>query len=751
MKISDWTVDYGDGPRPVQVPHAWRQDVSVRWEGPAVYRTRLKVSQAPSWLVFEGVSYQAWVSINGRQAADHRGIWDAFSVSLAGCEGRTVDVEVKVVKNGGETFPVKDVASGFIPYVFHTFGGIYRDVLLVESDADPLADLPPAKPSRVRVEGRRVFVDGKPFYARGTLTWGWYPELGHLNPDEETIRSEIRQTRELGFNLIKFCLWVPSHRFLEIMREEGLEAWLELPLWDPSADEAKLEQIANDLERIVAQYRRHDNIILWTVGCELSSATPAEYRKRLVDMVKRQTGCPLVKDNSGGAEMYGGDPREFGDFYDFHPYCDTNFYPVVLDCLMPGPRTELPVYFGEFNDIDVHRDVARIRREMPYWAADDPDLNDQGVRWQYDIPRFIVRSRFTEPGYAKQHGELMASTKAKALFTRKFVHEQVRARDSIAGYVVTGWRDTPISTAGLIDDWGEPRYTADEMKPWNFENVLFPIPTRRPPWISGGNRPGWLDPFCHFLGPVLWKVGVNSEKGIEGCLRWTVRSDDGTVVAQGQGAPRKAPAQVSTQLQEMYWVFEKPGRHTLTVEFGPARNEWTLWALEKPVFKEIGGWRVHDPARLFEGFKPADGPNLIATRPTHDLAQTVREGRAVLLFLVDELTQEAAFWREAGYEFFDESLGLKYEWERLLAVSGDRAIDLEALRRELSEGLNFEVLINRIDVRTYEEAPILVKAGKVLATTLRPFGGLGVQPLGLPRNPSGQALLASMMKMALVD
>lgn len=749
QKISEWIVDYGKGQKAVQVPHAWKQDVSVRWEGPAVYRTSINVTGNRSWLVFEGVSYQAVVFINGKQKIDHRGIWDAFSVDLGSYGGQTVEVEVKVIKNGGETFPVKDVASGFIPYVYNTFGGIYRDVFLVEAEQDPLKELPKAKPTRVKVDGRKVFVDGQPFYARGTLTWGWYPELGHLNPDDETIRKEIRQTKELGFNLIKFCLWVPSHRFFEIMKEEGVEAWLELPLWDPSSDPERLEQIADDLERIVAQYRHHDNIVMWTVGCELSTATPAEYRQRLVEMVKRQTGCPLVKDNSGGAEMYGGDLREYGDFYDFHPYCDTNIYPVVLDCLMPGPRTDLPVFFGEYNDIDVHRDLARIWKEMPYWAADDNDLNDQGVRWQFDLPYFLPKSRFIQPENKKAHEEMMASTKSKAIFTRKFVHEQVRARDSVAGYVVTGWRDTAISTAGMIDDWGELRYTQDELKSWNFEDVLYTIPTRRPPWISGGNRPGWLDPYCFFVGPVLWKLGINSEKGIEGALKWTLRAEDGSIVASGQGSKIKVKAQDSTQLEELYWVFEKPGKHTLTVEFGTAKNEWAIWALEKLDFNEIGEWRLHDPARLFDGLKLTEGQNLIATRPTADLMQTIEDGNAVLLFLVDELTQEAVFWRESGYEFFDDKLGIKDEWERLFSISGDRSVDIEALKPYLQDGQEIEILINRVDVRTYAEAPIMVKAGKVIATTLRPFGGLGVQPLGLPRNPSGQALLASLMKLAL--
>jgi hypothetical protein len=751
--ISDWTVDYGTGSNNITVPHAWRQDVSVRWEGPATYQTRIRVPSEKAWLVFQGVSYQAIVSINGEQKTDHRGIWDAFSIDLSPYKNQEVEVEVKVVKNGGTTFPVRDVASGFIPYVYNTFGGIYREVELVTSNTDPLADQPVAPPTRVKVDGRRVYVDGKPFYARGVLTWGWYPELGHLNPDEATIRKEIRQTKELGFNLIKFCLWVPSHRFLKIMKEEGVEAWLELPLWDPSSDPDHLDEIAKDLERIVVQYRRHDNIVMWTVGCELSTATPAVYRKRLVEMVEKQTGCPLVKDNSGGAEMYGGDLREFGDFYDFHPYCDTNIYPTVLESLMPGPRTDLPVFFGEFNDIDVHRDVARIAKTKPYWAADDDDLNHVGVRWQFDIPKFIKSIPYVQPENERRHRDLMDATKSKAIFTRKFVHENVRSRDSIAGYVITGWRDTPISTAGVIDDWGELRYTPEEVASWNGEDVLFPIPTRRPPWITGGNRPGWLDPYCHEIGPVLWKVGIHSQKGVQGDLNWTVTDSSGKVVASGDNKAVMVEPLRATQLEELYWEFTEPGKYLLTVELGNAKNQWTLWALNKPDWQAHGGWSVHDPAGLLEGLSLPEGPNVIATRPCAKVNEAIQNGDSVLLFLVDELSTPACFWRESGYEYADEALwrklGIKNEWERLIGISGDRAIDLEALKAILPKDSEIEVLMKRVDVRTYVEATVMVRSGNLIATTLRPFGGLGVQPLGLPRNPSGKALLVSLMDTAL--
>src|SRR5438477_11268622 len=119
-------------------------------------------------------------------------------------------------------YPANEVASGFLPYVHSAFGGIYREVELVLATAS----------SRNPITNNQHPITNA--YPRGLLHWGWYPDLGHPNPPEETIRREIRQAQSLGFNLIKFCLWVPPHHYLELMRQEDIQAWMELPIWMPS-------------------------------------------------------------------------------------------------------------------------------------------------------------------------------------------------------------------------------------------------------------------------------------------------------------------------------------------------------------------------------------------------------------------------------------------------------------------------------------------------------------------------------------
>lgn len=778
MLLRDWTVDYGHGPVACTIPHAWRQDIPVTWEGPAIYRCTIDWT-GPGHLLFRGVSYLARVFLDDHLIGEHRGIWDAFSLPFEGA-GRH-ELRVEVTKNGGDTFPVRQVASGFLPFVYHTFGGIYQPVELL--DKEPVLEKVAAAPAataedtrlRRRAAGKAQAASFKtqaeewlakrsgakaaevtpsstsevPFYARGVLTWGWYPELGHVNPPEDVIRREVQQAKELGFNLIKFCLWVPSHRYLEIMNEAGMLAWIELPLWDPVDDSEAQDQIAEEFERIVSQYRHHPNIALWTCGCELHATTSAAYRKRLYTSTKEATGA-LVKDNSGSAEMYGGDLREYGDYYDFHPYCELPFYPEVLDSLLNGPRREMPILLGEFNDIDCHRDLPRLANENPYWASQTSELNDKGVRWQHDLPYFLPDNRFVHAPEEHRHAALMSGSKRKAIFIRKYVQEAVRSRDDIGGYVVTGWRDTPISTAGVIDDWNVPRYKPEDLAPWNKEGCLFLIPSRRPPWVNGGNRPGWIDPFNWFEGRAFWKIGIHTEFETEAQLEWDIlhfswqgNSRPKGRVAQGSGKPMKIEPLRSTEVGEISWDTDEPGGYLLRVQFGETTNTWPFWVV--PRYDGSYGASLTDPGGYFEGLPLEDGDIGLATRPDGSLSRGV-------VVMLEEGTVAAPFWRESAYEFhnaaFWDAIGYREAWERFLPITPDRTLDLAWVQANWPEH-EWEVLLNRIDVRTYQEAPILVagrrKKDRLFVTTLRPFGGLGNCPRGVSKNPSGAHFLRCLM------
>jgi hypothetical protein len=187
---------------------------------------------------------------------------------------------------------------------------------------------------------------------------------------------------------------------------------------------------------------------------------------------------------------------------------------------------------------------------------------------------------------------------------------------------------------------------------------------------------------------------------------------------------------------------------------------------------KLGEWHLDDPAGLFDGmagFKSLlelededaemtdleldqliENVSIVSTRLG---IETLSAQRAVV-FLTGEDTKPMPFWREAAYEFnynaFWEQIGYREQWERLLPMTPDRALDMDALKQSYPH-IEWEIMLNRIDVRTYAEHPMLVRGEhadqRIVVTTLRPFGGLGNCPRGVARNPSGAEFLTRLLNL----
>lgn len=687
----NWTVDYGDGPIPVQVPHVWHGQVPVSWEGPAEYRTEISVPLGQPHLVFWGVSYRAEIWVGNSLLHVHEGIWDAFAVDLSPWQGQRVEIRVRVKKNGGRSFPVKQVASGFLPYVYQTFGGIFREVELLDGppQLEPAAHVP-----TIHIDGNRIIANGEPFYGRGILTWGWYPETSSPHPAGDVIERETDQIKSLGFNIVKFCLWLPPHEYLRSLHRKGIWAWIELPIWLPETDTTSQQRMRDEALRIAKQYRHHPNILAWTAGCELSEGIDPNWRRTLVEDLHEITGHPLIKDNSGGAEMYGGHPEEFGDFDDFHPYCEPMFFSGVLENLSAGPRTARPTLLGEFNDYDVFRPLQKLADNPPYWASDNPELNEQGVRWQYDLPRILKECRETDLGtwLESRSAELQASSLSQGAWMRLRAFDATRFRGDFSGWILTGHRHTPISSSGILDDVNELVYAPEIVKQWTGDLSVMLFPRRTPPWVDGGNRPGWEPTTVRFTGPCQFQVAAHSVNDVEGELTWDISGG-----VHGRCSARKVSACDPTAVGE-FVVELLPGMYTLNFQFANVGRSFPI--------------RVVSPLETMEDDRIFHNSGTIS-RP---------------------------FFREACYAFEHpiwEQNQWKDAWEMLALVASDKVLDSAKLDQEYSV---WSPLLVRLDTRTFERLPVVVFANGKIITSLNLEGGLGDQPIGRKRNPAAHSL-----------
>ncbi len=630
------------------------------------------------------------------------------------------------------------------------------------------------------VDGWRILLNGQPFYPRGLLHWGWYLHTHAPAPPPETVRRELEHLRELGFNMLKACLWVPPRDYLELCDRMGVALWLELPLWLPQMNSEQIEQVKREYEAIVRQVRSHPSILIWTLGCELSDRFPSDALGELYALVKRLTGSPLVRDNSGGGECYGGALREYADFADYHLYTDLPFVRTTFRDFLERIRPPTPWLQGEFCDHDTLRDFASLReRTEPrhlWWLERDPQVNPQGVRWFYETP--FVEERLQRKGLTPYLRQLVQTSRQELWVHHKFVLERVRAMAGTSGYIVTGLKDTPIATAGLLDEHGEPKVLPD-YRMFNDDTVLLLDWHRRRVWQAGGDRPANPDPFNHFGGQTLYPTLAVSHFGApiaDAELRWRVccgrMRRSGTVKPiQLQGGTVSALTMLELPVPEV----KTPRALTLEAELvaGGRRiafNRWNLWLYPRPDWQQmVQRCVLYDPDGSLidlpvvdEVFLPLARVNwfrerlLLATRWADWLRAYLNHGGRVLLILTDgaSLTQERLpFWRESVHLFYPHPLwkrlgAIQHADERLFAFSTDRA-----LRREWSQidpYAVWESIWQRVDARTGYLTDYLAEVrldkGRMLVTTLHFAGWLGDTPVSLRYHPAGQYWLAQMLR-----
>lgn len=615
--------------------------------------------------------------------------------------------------------------------------------------------------------GSQLVLNDRPIYPRMILSWGWYPDRLHPDPGAEQVRADLTKLRSLGFNGVKLCLWYPPQYYFDLADELGMLLWLELPMWLPHPTEHFRQQLFSESERLLRLAALHPSLILVTLGCELSSAVGADVLGPLYDLAKRVAPNTLVRDNSGSGEAYGGLLDEFADFDDHHLYCEPAYIKPTMDHFSPRWRQARPWLFGEFCDYDTYRDLRTFELgEQPWWGSTDPDINPQGARWQYDVP--FQAHRLRGNGFWSRGDELTEISRREALLHRKVTLEAVRLRPDTSGYVITGERDTPISTAGLWDDAGDLKFDIDDFAAFNNDLTLCLDWDRRRTWVSGGDRPAPWDTWSYISGSVVRPHVVLAHHGpTSGVvdIDWDVAFSGSAPFATGR-LQGHADAGALTGLGVAQFhapPVDRPRRALLSVRAECAgvttQNTWPVWVLPD------NGWTNAGPVAFADSREVLGNPEslgvsmatigdatavLVATEGTTAVENHVAAGGNAIL-LIDTpnptlplATEPLPFWRECVnvIEPHDAWGDFPHEGWTDLQFAG-MAPDLAVVRSEPDPAVR--PILTRVDTRTGIAHDYALerqhRQGRLIVSTLRFHGSLGDQPRGLQRNTAAAYLL----------
>jgi hypothetical protein len=421
-----------------------------------------------------------------------------------------------------------------------------------------------------------------------------------------------------------------------------------------------------------------------------------------------------------------------------------------------------------------------------WWTLDDPELNPQGARWQYEVVHHEARLRAN--GLWERGAELERISERQALVYRKYVLELVRTYGEIGGYVITGERDTPISTPGMWDDLDRLKHDPAEFRAFNADLVLLAGWDRRRAWVGGGDRAARWDTFSYAAGALVRPHLIASHYGAsegQARLAWAVAFDGEGPFAAGEalapfvlapGRPREV-AVAEFFAPEVAAPRRATLRAWLQVGDEAAENAWPLWFFPRDPWGGLAGLLLADPAgrlpdlrQIASGIDTAESAKnakegnskifapfasfavqpkvVIATAWTDDVAAFVAGGGAAVL-LQDGLgprgplpVTEMPFWREAirlaephpAWRDFplDDGMGMQ-----LYGCATDYALDTSAS--------DATPILRRLDARTMRVHDYAVEiawgAGRAIVSSLRCEGGAGDQPLGVSRNTAAAYLL----------
>jgi hypothetical protein len=498
----------------------------------------------------------------------------------------------------------------------------------------------------------------------------------------------------------------------------------------------------------------------------------------------------LFCDNSGMGEAYGGVQVDFADFADYHTYSDLEFFEEMLDHWRRDWQSPRPLIFGEFGDSDTYRDPDEIRALSgdranpgdlpPWWLTNANPLMD----WRPEArPVLHQEESIGAAELGLTHQQLQEISYAGSLAIRKYVLETVRRRGGIGGYVITGLRDTPITTSGIFDDFWRPKWSPDQFLSFNGAHGLCLDGERRRRWQHGGDRVDRLDLQNEWAGEWIHRRLIFSGLGLiyQGAaqLTWRLTDVSGPVLAEDERQVEVnlegiRPQEIST-LTFRLPPASLPQELCLEAEFSSpvvrAQNAWSFWIYPKRGPQPAGpsgAPRLYDPSFLLTEFEellslqrlrensslPANDLILASALPAWSEDFLKSGGRMILLQWGDGPLPalRRPFWREAIRIFAPHPLWRAFGAGgdlRFLGVSSDVSFDLARLDQAIPSLHEARPIFRRLDGRDFRVSEYLLEArlgrGVLLACSLRLAGGHGRQPTGLRRNVAGQALLWTML------
>lgn len=218
------------------------------------------------------------------------------------------------------------------------------------------------------IRGGRLRLNGKPYFLRGVLDQGYWPDGILTPPTDDAIRADVETTKKLGFNMARKHVKVEDPRWYYWCDRLGLAVWQDMPSSHNLVSPDAKANFRKEWTTLIHTVRNHPSVLHWIPFNE-NWGDPGPFQDEIVQLTRSLDPTRPVTDASGWTQ------RSFTDVVDIHDYSNNLKQHGAAN--MPKPKV-----IGEYGGIALPIEGHTWTTGWGYQTVRDPVGLVRRIRFQ---------------------------------------------------------------------------------------------------------------------------------------------------------------------------------------------------------------------------------------------------------------------------------------------------------------------------------------------------------------------------------